>query len=73
MFLSCYFSSAGQEHKTQPSSSPATFVLVASTTAKPKTKRYTVKKVDQKVLLLTPQQGKNRSKSNNRVFLQTVK
>jgi hypothetical protein len=33
--------------------------------AKPKTKPYTVKKVDRKVILTTPQHGKNRSKSNN--------
>jgi hypothetical protein len=31
--------------------------------AKPKTRPYTVKKVDQKVILTTPQHGKNRSKS----------
>jgi hypothetical protein len=60
--------SASRKHKTQPSFSPANFVFVQSTVAKPKTKSYTVKKVDRKVFLTTPQHGKNRSVSNNSVF-----
>ena len=57
--------SASRKHKTQPSFSPANFVFVQSTVAKPKTKSYTVKKVDRKVFLTTPQHGKNRSICNN--------
>ena len=44
------------------------FVIVQSTVAKPKTNPYTVKKVDLKVILTTPQHGKNRSLSNNTRF-----
>jgi len=58
--------SPSEKQKTQPSYSPANFVIVQSTVAKPKTKSYTVKKVDRKVILTTPQHGKNRSVSNNK-------